>query len=665
MDDSVSHNSAQLNEMMPADYDADTPVVSIVILNLDKPEMTIDCLEAIWKRTNGIPYEVIVVDNGSTAGNKAILESYEGPQRVLSLAINRFFGEGNNIGAEAAKGEYVLFLNNDVIVQKGWLPPLVEVLKTQPDAGCSGPKFIYPDGYLQEAGGLLDEDGSAVQIGKFQSPDQPRFNRMRTVDYVSAACVLMRRKDFIDVLGFDFRYEPAYYEDCDLCLKIGALGKKTYYVPASEVEHYESTTTSDKAHELRLNTIVGLNRQKFVTRWQDFLKTGRHDTLATPSSLVPETSRNKKTAGIYTPYNIIPGGGERYLLSVMRVFETLGYSLTLVVPEVYSRIRISAVLEKLELTLDAIEIITHQEAEQSRRFDLFFSLGNEICPPCKTLGDISLYCCQFPLPSAQQELDRRLPWLTDYDAVICYSEFVAEEIGKKIVEFDLQDQHLQVVSPPVGMKIDVPKSSPKSGILAIGRFFSGGHCKRQDMMVSAMKGLKDRGVQSRLNLVGSLHPEPEHREYFTKCQTDAKDLPVTFHVDAASDTLGDLLYKSSLYWHGAGLGVNVDKDPGNCEPFGISVVEAMAARVIPFVVNNGGPSLIVEDGISGFHYSSEEELVALTEKVLALPDDEIETLRDNAAKRAAQFSDEAFRTNLIALHDMIAQQKTEQLAQSL
>lgn len=632
----------------PVDYHTSAPLVSIIILNLDKPEMTVDCLNNIWKNTLGIPYEVIVVDNGSTTQNQEKLAAYAGPHTLIRLTVNRFFGEGNNIGAEQAKGEYLLFLNNDVMVTNGWLPPLVRIFEQHPDAGSCGPKFIYPTGELQEAGALLDEDGFSVQIGKFQSPDQPRFNRKRVVDYVSAATVLLRRSDFQTVLGFDFRYEPAYYEDCDLCLKVGTLGKKTYYQPASQVIHLENATASDMSTNLKLNTIIPINQAKFVNRWRSYLTTGKHEGQAHSGKSLPgQLPTTLRRAGIFTPYNIIPGGGERYLFSVMKVMADQGYGLTLIVPEIYSRLRISAVLENLALELPGLDIITHSEAEAGKPFDLFFCLGNGIVPTSRALGRVNLFCCQFPFKTNPEQTRRNLHLLEDYTSIVCYSAFVEQEIRKTLAKYDVPQKDIQVVAPPVGIVADAPEGVAKSGILGIGRFFIGDHCKRQDEMIRAMRDLSQEGVEATLDLVGSLHPEAVHRDYFYNCRDLAKGLDVTFHIDASVSTLSNLLQRSSIYWHGAGLGVDVDAWPEHCEHFGISVVEAMSARMIPVIVNNGGPASIVEDGVSGFHYGSREELVEITQMLFSYPDEKLNMLRENAYKRAQLYSVKAFEERFV------------------
>ena len=237
-------------------YSEDSPKVSIVILNFNKVHLTIECLQSIWEHTCGYYYEVIVVDNGSQPDDFQVLSGFEGAYKLVRLDVNRFFGEGNNIGAELAKGEFLLFMNNDVVVTPNWLPPLMEAFHDHSDCGVAGPKFVYPNGLLQEAGALLDEEGVSVQIGKFQDPETPRFNRGRVVDYVSAAAVLLRKNTFEKVLGFDFMYEPAYYEDVDLCLKVGQLGLNTYYVPESCVVHHENATTADSKNSLLLNNVV-------------------------------------------------------------------------------------------------------------------------------------------------------------------------------------------------------------------------------------------------------------------------------------------------------------------------------------------------------------------------------------------------------------------------
>lgn len=631
-------------------YDADSPDVSIVILNLNKPQMTIACLESIWQHTSGARFEVIVVDNGSTEDCFAELARYRGPHRLLRLSLNRFFGEGNNIGAEAARGRFLVFLNNDVIVTPQWLEPLLDAFEEDPDIGCVGPMFVYPDGVLQEAGALIDLDGSAVQIGKFQSADQKRFRVARDVDYVSAAAVMLRKEDFEAVLGFDFRYEPAYYEDCDLCLKIAAMGKRTRYEPRSRIIHHEHVTSRSETIITEQGDIVESNRVKFVQRWSHYLATGLHDGAPHTAPLVPAAlGASGPVAAFFSPYNIIPGGGERFLFSVMKVFADRGYQLKLLLPERYSRLRISSVLANLGMKLPHLEIDSIRSLNRTRP-DVFFALGNEIVPPHEAVGQTNIFCCQFPFPAPEVIVGERLPWFDGFGCMVCYSDFVRSEILRQISARDLPAKRVEVVPPAVGT-VAPPGEKRPGMILSVGRFFEGGHCKRQDKMIEATRELVARGREVELHLVGALHPEPAHRAYLERCRQSAAGLPVTFHIDAPPHKLADLLSVASIYWHGAGLGVDVATSPERCEHFGISVIEAMNAGAVPMVVANGGPSWIVEDTVSGFHYQDLGDLVNRTESVLDMAEPDLQVLRDGAVRRAGQFSQAGFEACLNALLD--------------
>lgn len=624
-------------------YSPEAPQVSIVVLNFNKAKLTIDCLQSLWEYTQGYRYEIIVVDNGSRPDEFAILSDFKGCYKLLRLDVNRYFGEGNNIGAEAAKGEFVVFMNNDVTVTSNWLPPLMEPFDKHSDCGATGPKFLYPNGMLQEAGALMDEHGGSVQIGKFQDPKLPQFNLGRTVDYVSAATVVMRKEKFEEILGFDFIYEPAYYEDVDLCLKLGQIGLKTYYIPESCVVHHENATTADPRNSALLNNIVAVNQKKFVARWDQFLKTGVHlDFHPNDFPVIrPATTAGARTAAIYTPYNINPGGGERYLLSIAEALIGAGYQTWLVTPERYSLLRITKVAGIFGLQLQGLAIITTDEAEAMQPFDVFVAMANEIAPPIAALGKKSFYCCQFPFPCSDQELERRRPWLEGFDAYILYSEFVEVNIHKQLRLHKFPEMPTHIIRPPVDM-LQVSGEKKRGSIISVGRFFTGGHCKQQHMLIVAFRRLIEMGIDAELHLVGSLPSESQHREYFVECQRLAQGLPVHFHVDAATEVLVDLYAEASVYWHGGGYGVDTDVAPEKCEHFGISVVEAMSAGVIPVVVNNGGPAISVQHGISGFCYDTENELIEHTMTILFGEDDKIAQMRECAQVRAQDYSKEVF-----------------------
>jgi GT2 family glycosyltransferase/glycosyltransferase involved in cell wall biosynthesis len=215
--------------------------VSIVIPVRDQMALTHACLAAIAKHTPAGQYEVIVVDNASGHATRAMLERVAGI-RVIRNRLNAGFVDACNDGARAAVGQFVLFLNNDTVVRPGWLDALSAAMAHDQRAGAVGAKLLYPDGRLQEAGGIIFRDGSGWNYGKGQDPEAPEYNYLREVDYCSGACLLVRRTLFETLGGFDRAYAPAYYEDADLCFRLRDHGYRVLYQPSAQVFHVEGAT---------------------------------------------------------------------------------------------------------------------------------------------------------------------------------------------------------------------------------------------------------------------------------------------------------------------------------------------------------------------------------------------------------------------------------------
>ena len=178
--------------------------VSVIVLNYNQAATTVECLDALAAARSELVREIIVVDNGSTDAELFVLRRRHRRKDfvLVEVGVNRFFGEGNNIGVDFAQGDYIVFLNNDAFVQPGWIEALCSTMRDDPLVAAVGPMFLYPDGRVQEVGGVIVSTGDAVQIGKGAVWGPDHYDTPCLVDYCSAACLMMRRADFLKVGGF-------------------------------------------------------------------------------------------------------------------------------------------------------------------------------------------------------------------------------------------------------------------------------------------------------------------------------------------------------------------------------------------------------------------------------------------------------------------------------
>jgi GT2 family glycosyltransferase len=245
---------------------AAAPRVSVVVPAHDKFEVTYLGLCALLFAPNDLAFEVIVVDDGSSDETARIEEIVSGV-RVVRHATGEGFVAACNDGAAAACGELLVFLNNDTEVTAGWLDALAAAFERFPDVGLTGAKLIYPDGRLQEAGGIVWGTGDPWNAGRGGDADHPMWNYPRQVDYLSGAAIMIPRAIWDEVGGFGPEWAPAYFEDTDLAFKVRASGRRAVYVPAAEVYHYEGLTAGVVKTE-GTKRFQELNRPKFKEKWK-------------------------------------------------------------------------------------------------------------------------------------------------------------------------------------------------------------------------------------------------------------------------------------------------------------------------------------------------------------------------------------------------------------
>ena len=246
---------------------SDQPDVSVIVIGWGAAPLLVDCLQAVERIETTYTVEVIVSLNEPDPAVQPALSSSGIDAIVVTSRVNRGFGGACNAAAAVARGRYLLFLNDDTVVDRLWLQTLVSTAEAHPNAGAVGSRCLHLDGTVQEAGNFLWSDGVTSSSTDELEGLAHRYDFARKVDYCSAASLLVRRSTLDAVGGFDELYYPAYYEDLDLCLKIREIGQDVWFQPASTVHHVRSASTSRPYREFLMHR----HRALLVDRWRHVL----------------------------------------------------------------------------------------------------------------------------------------------------------------------------------------------------------------------------------------------------------------------------------------------------------------------------------------------------------------------------------------------------------
>lgn len=301
------------------------PQVSVIIPVHGKLSYTLACLRSVARHDAVAPFEVIVVDDASPDDSADTLAQIDG-LRLLRNPVNLGFIGSCNAGAVAARGAFLLFLNNDTQVTPGWLDRLHDCFAEEPGCGIAGSRLAYPDGRLQEAGGIVYANGEAWNYGRFEQRDDPRFLYRRDADYVSGAALMIEAALFHEVGGFDTRYAPAYCEDMDLAFAVRAAGRRVIYQPASLVVHCEGISSG-------LDPFAGvkqyqtINRAKFADKWQDALKQQPAPRTPVEQAVHRPGLRHMLIVDALTPDPARDSGSLR-LVNIMRLLREQGWRIS-------------------------------------------------------------------------------------------------------------------------------------------------------------------------------------------------------------------------------------------------------------------------------------------------------------------------------------------------
>ncbi len=307
---------------------SEIPDISIVIPVFNQLGYTLACLNSVLISPTRYSMEIIIADDCSTDGTGGVFAGNVGHIRYVRTSGNKGFIRNCNEAAEIARGRYLVFLNNDTIVLPGWLDELVGTLEANLDIGLAGSKLIYPDGRLQEAGGIIWRDASAWNLGRYDNPRKPEYSYLRSVDYVSGASIAVSRSVWDEMNGFDTWYDVAYGEDSDLALRIRQSGRRVVLQPLSMLIHFEGISSgTDVTQGVKAYQVS--NAAKMAKRWKDVLATHRPNGQLPLLEKERDVQRRVLVIDHCTP-TPDQDAGSLTCFEIMRAFNDTGFKVTFI-----------------------------------------------------------------------------------------------------------------------------------------------------------------------------------------------------------------------------------------------------------------------------------------------------------------------------------------------
>lgn len=249
----------------------ENPEVSVIIPVYNQIHYTYLCLASILEHTKDVSYEIVIADDVSGDATEHLGE-FVSNVTICRNQTNQGFLRNCNNAARSAKGRYLMFLNNDTQVTKGWLSSLVSLIQSDDTIGMTGSKLVYPDGRLQEAGGIIWSDGSGWNYGRLDDPEKAEYNYVKDVDYISGAAILISKRLWDKIGGFDERFAPAYCEDSDLAFEVRKAGYRVVYQPLSKVIHFEGVSNGTDVNGAGLKRYQVENSEKLKEKWKEEFK---------------------------------------------------------------------------------------------------------------------------------------------------------------------------------------------------------------------------------------------------------------------------------------------------------------------------------------------------------------------------------------------------------
>lgn len=343
------------------------PQFSIIIPGYNKFELTYHAIASIILSYNECSYEVIIADDCSTD------ETSEAENLIENIVISRNkdnlrFLRSCNKASRLAKGNFIVFLNNDTEVKSHWLDALYEQHAIDESIGLTGSKLLNLDGTLQEAGGIVWGNGEPWNAGRNENPFAPEWNYAREVDYLTGAAMCIKADVWKEVGGFSDEFAPCYYEDADLAFKVREAGYRTVYVPHSEVIHFEGQSHGTDLKK-GLKAYQKVNEKTFRAKW---FKQFRNRVKPSLTELQLEKDRNIEQRVLVLDYAIPQpnqDAGSYAAVEEMKLMRALGFKVTFVPDNLAHMGKFNRQLEALGIEVLTVPFYVSVRDVLERRLD--------------------------------------------------------------------------------------------------------------------------------------------------------------------------------------------------------------------------------------------------------------------------------------------------------
>ncbi len=683
-----------------------TQSFSVIIVNRDGKEFLKPCLQSLRDMDrNGFAAEITVVDNLSQDGSTELLYSQYPEVTVLRNDVNSYVG-AINLGIERSKGDYIVLLNNDTIVEKNWLMGLYKVMEEDDRVGVVQSKIIFFDRETINSVGVEEVEDFYFRDKGFGEKDKGQYGNVAEIEYFTGGSAMIRRACLQEVGDFDEDF-IMFFEDIDYSLRCRSKGWKILYSPFSVVLHkFHGSSSSELCDYLcTRNRFLCLAKHfpqnlSGSIRSSHFYRTGEHQFLCeallgaikkliecrgienateTINTLKQDVlsiygpvktyhffsqaelllGLRKMSIGIYDHAFHFPGGGQRY---VAKMAETLQdkYDVTYIANKDVgidqykswfnidlSKCRLKVIKIPFYEKLDEYFINESMAMfEYNNPFDVISkeSINYDVFINANMLSKVEpLSTLSLFICHFPDTKQGRFFYADRYDYLVSNGEYTASWIKKR---WGMDPTHF--LYPPVDMYNG--KSSPstkKKIILSAARFEVGGS-KKQLEMIRAFTRLaeeyEDIRKEWKFIVAGGNFPE---NPYFKKVEGVVRSQPYNIELrpDVGYEELMTLYRDAAIFWHACGLG---ESDPHLVEHFGMTTVEAMQNYCVPVVIDGGGQKEIVEHGVSGYRFSTPEELQSYTMEVVLDPDKRKE-IAARAYERSHRFNFDVFKRQVVKM----------------